>query len=124
MGSMNGQGYHDTTSSRNSGIILHPPPMHHHHPQIMQGVRGHTYVPAPSYRHPTNNLHHATLNPSRDGLESAPRYSRSLTSNGDWLNRPHQREPQAALDDINGRMRLLSSDVSFYLPFMFFVIYT
>lgn len=115
---MIGQGYQDAASNRNSGIILHPSSMHHQPPQNMQGMRGHTYsyspqIPAPSYRHPTNNLHHGNLNPSRDGPESASRYSRSFASNGDRLSRPHRRASQAALDDINGRMRLLSSDVSF-----------
>eukprot|EP00268_Persea_americana_P052441 TRINITY_DN586_c0_g1_i1.p1 TRINITY_DN586_c0_g1~~TRINITY_DN586_c0_g1_i1.p1 ORF type:complete len:552 (-),score=121.26 TRINITY_DN586_c0_g1_i1:210-1865(-) len=115
IGSMIGQGYQDAASNRNSGIILHPSSMHHQPPQNMQGMRGHTYsyspqIPAPSYRHPTNNLHHGNLNPSRDGPESASRYSRSFASNGDRLSRPHRRASQAALDDINGRMRLLSSD--------------
>ncbi|XXG61461.1 hypothetical protein AAC387_Pa05g0068 [Persea americana] len=62
------------------------------------------------------NMHGRSINGgppeigSMIGQESASRYSRSFASNGDRLSRPHRRASQAALDDINGRMRLLSSD--------------
>ncbi|XP_058100648.1 probable E3 ubiquitin-protein ligase ZFP1 isoform X2 [Magnolia sinica] len=121
IGSMSGQGYQDTISGRNSGILLHPSSMHHPHPPPLpvQGMQGshsygyHPQVPTPSYRHPTTtNLHHGTLNPSRDVLESGSRYPRPFSSSGDRMFRPHRRGPQGAPDGINGRMRYLSEDVA------------
>lgn len=115
IGSMCSQGHQDTSSSRNSGIVLRPS-LHHHHSQQMQGMReGHTYsyhpqIPAPSHRHPTSGSHFGFLNLSRDGLESSSRYIRPFSSSGDRIYRPHRRTSQGAPDDINGRMRFLSSD--------------
>ncbi|RWR96391.1 zinc finger protein [Cinnamomum micranthum f. kanehirae] len=113
VGSMGRQGHQDATSSRNSGNILHPT-THHHHPQQAQGMRSHTYsyhpqLPAPSYRHLANNFNRGTLTP-RDGLESGSRYSRPLMSNTERIYRPQRRAAHAAPDDLNRRMRLLSSD--------------
>lgn len=130
IGSMGPQGYQDATSSRNSGNILHPS-THNHHPQQTQGIRSHTYsyhpqMQAPSYRHLTSNFNRGTLTP-RDGPESGSRYSRPFTSNAERIYRPQRRAPQAAPDDINRRMRLLSSDVSsnvtFFFSFLFFPLY-
>ncbi|XP_058095749.1 probable E3 ubiquitin-protein ligase ZFP1 isoform X2 [Magnolia sinica] len=117
-GSINPQGYQDAMSSRSSVNLLHPSSMHHHHPPPhMQGMRGgqsysfHPQIPTPSYRHPTNNnMHHGIINPSRDGVESGSRYPRSLPSSGDHIYRPHRRVSQNAPDEVNGRMRLLSSE--------------
>lgn len=116
IGSMYGQRYQDTTSSRSSEIVFHPSSSHQHHQQ-MQGMHGghnhsyHPQIPAPLYRHPVNTSHHAPLNLSRDGLESNySRYSRSFSSSGDRTYRPQRRAPQTASDDINRRMRILSSD--------------
>ncbi|XP_077251373.1 putative E3 ubiquitin-protein ligase ZFP1 [Tasmannia lanceolata] len=116
IGSMSGQGYHD--SNRNSAILLHPPAMHHlhRHPPPMQVMQGHNYsyhsqMPIPTHMHPTNNnLHHGTLNRSRDSLESGSRNPPLFSSSGDRIHRPHRRVPQAAPVDINGRMRFLSSE--------------
>lgn len=118
---MGRQGHQDATSSRNSGNIVHPT-THHHHPQQTQGVRSHTYsyhpqLPAPSYRHLANNFNRGTLTP-RDGLESGSRYSRPLMSNTERIYRTQRRAAHAAPDDLNRRMRLLSSDVSSYLYFL------
>ncbi|XP_068654149.1 probable E3 ubiquitin-protein ligase ZFP1 [Aristolochia californica] len=119
VGSLNGQGLQDPASSRNFGV-LHPSSMHHHcghHASTIQGMRGghcfgyNAQVPAPSFRHPANHLHPGMPNSSRDGLEiSGSRYPRTLPSSGDRIYRPHRRMPQTAQEDINGRMRLLSSE--------------
>lgn len=119
IGNMNRQGYQDPGSSRNSAILLHPSSLnnhHHYHLPPMQGMRGSNYSyhpqqPAPSYRQPADvNLHHNTINSSRDGLESGSRYPRHFPSSGDRIYRPHRRISHTASEDINGRMRLLSPE--------------
>ncbi|XP_068667239.1 probable E3 ubiquitin-protein ligase ZFP1 isoform X2 [Aristolochia californica] len=130
VGSMNGQGYQDPVSSRNSGALLHPLSMHHHcahHASTNQSMRGgHSFsynaqVPIPSYRHSANHLHLGMLTSSRDGLEiSGSRNPTISPSSEDQIYRPHQRMLQTPQEDISGRMRLLSSEDVAMLDFSSF----
>ncbi|OVA11092.1 zinc finger protein [Macleaya cordata] len=119
--SMGGQGYQDTSTSRNSAIVFHSHSMHqqlhHHHPPLpVQAMRGHSYqaqVPLPSYRHPMNNvLHHGPPHTSRDGLEAEPRHPRPFPSNGLRIYRPQRNGVyQTAPDGRNNpHLRFLSAD--------------
>ncbi|KAF8411006.1 hypothetical protein HHK36_003545 [Tetracentron sinense] len=130
-GSVAGRGYQETANSRNSTILLNPSMHHfnHHHyhpPPPRQGMRGHnfnyhTQVPTSSNRHPTNStlLHHGTMNPSRGGLETGPRYSRPSPPTGLRIYRPHRSGvPQATSGEGNHpRLRFLPEEEVAILDF-------
>lgn len=101
-GNIGVQGYHDTTSNRSSSSFLRPLPMHRRHhnllhppPPPMQGVRSqninfHQQLAPSTYRLPTNNTLHGTLNPSQDGVERGTRHPGPVPSTGLRIYRPHR----------------------------------